>query len=82
MGKITDFLNKIWPWFQKAADKIRAWDLPKPVKELFDEIEGLLDESIKTALYEFIKANYEKYGRDFALQLLDKVLRALKLKVD
>jgi hypothetical protein len=81
MGKLKDALNKIWPWFQSNYDRIKAWELPSGVEELFDATWDVLDDSIKDALYKFIKANYDKYGKEFAMQLLEKVLKALKLKL-
>lgn len=81
MGKIKDLLNKIWPWFQPTYDQIKKWDFPEPVKELLDEVWDLLDDNIKKAIFEFIQSLVTKYGKEFAAQLLEKILKQLKARV-
>ena len=81
MGKIKDFLNKIWPKFQPAYDNIKKWDFPAPVKELLAEVWDLLDDDIKKYLFQLIQAMIEKYGKEFASQLLERILKQLKIRL-
>ena len=78
MGKMTDFLNKIWPWFQTSADEIKKWDLTPKQKELVNQIWLNLPVKIQEALWALLKKLAEMYGDEFAKKILTDVLEALK----
>lgn len=75
---LKSVLDKIWPWFQTTADKIKAWELPPKVDELFDEIWDNLPSTIQDTIYKMLKSVYEKYGEEFAKELLEKILALFK----
>jgi len=78
MGKIGDFLNHIWPWFQTTADKIQEWDLNPEQKKLLNQVWLTLPVKIQESLWVLLKKIAEMYGNEFAKKLLQDVLEALK----
>ena len=77
---MNKWLSNIAGWFQPTADKIRAWKLPPAVDKLFEEMWGNLSPAIQTAIWNFLKVMYEKYGEEAAKELLRRILESIKLK--
>lgn len=67
--------------FQNTYDKIKAWKLPPNIDTLFDEIWENLPKSIQNTLFDLIKKIYDKYGVDFAIILLEKILGGMKTRL-
>ena len=78
MGKITNWLNSIWPKFQTAADKIQAWDLSPKQKELVNQIWLNMPIALQNVFWSLLKKLAEMYGDEFAKKILQDVLDALK----
>lgn len=77
---IVKWLNNIADSFQPAYDKIKRWKLPPNVDKLFEEMWDNLAPSIQTAIWNFLKMIYEKYGEEAAKDLLRRILEAIKIK--
>ena len=75
---LTKWLKDIASVFQPAADKIRAWKLPPDVDKLLDETWENLPKTIQTALWNFLKVMYDRYGEEVATILLRNLLGSLK----
>ncbi|MFH1231876.1 MAG: hypothetical protein V1709_10315 [Planctomycetota bacterium] len=67
--------------FQSRYDKIKLWKLPDDVEKLFDETWDNLPKNIQKALWELIKRLYDRYGEEFAIIILQKLLGSLKTQV-
>lgn len=71
-------LNKIWPWFQTAADRIHAMKLPPDVEQLFDDLWVVMPSYMKKAIEKLIEDLAEKYDKDELADYLKKIFKALK----
>ena len=77
MGKLTDVLNKIWPWFQTTADQIEKWDASPEIKALLNQVWLTLPVKIQKLIWELVKKLAEMYGDDLAKKILKDVLEVL-----
>lgn len=66
--------------FQQRYDAIKAWKLNADVDRLFEEVWNKIAPSIQTAIWNFLKVMYEKYGEEAAKELLRRILDSIKSK--
>ena len=70
-------LHRIAGIWQPAYDRIKAWDLPPEVSELFDSLWKSLSPQIQAGLWKLLKEMYEKYGVEKAKEILKVILEYL-----
>lgn len=78
MNVIAQWCNKIYPWFQSSADKIKSWELPPKVEALFDEVWAKMPADIQAKTWALVKKIYDEYGPAIAAALLAKILAEIK----
>jgi len=70
-------LSRIASIFQPAYDKIKAWDLPPELDELFENLWNVLSPDIQKGLWKLVNEIYAYKGIDEAKELLKIALKYL-----
>ena len=71
-----------WHIFQKAADKIQAWDFPPDVKKFVQNLSDMLPQKLLNGFVSYIGGIYRKDGKEVAGAFLGKLIEQLKKALD
>ena len=81
MNIIARWCNRIYPLFKTYAEKIRAWQLSPEVDKLLEDLWNSLPAALQGSLYKFIKEIYDTYGKEFAEEIIKKIMAAIKKQI-
>jgi len=78
---IRKWLENIASVFQPTYDRIKAWQLSPEVDKLLEDLWNSLPAALQGSLYKFIKEIYDTYGKEFAEEIIKKIMAAIKKQI-
>ena len=60
-------------WFQRTADKIKAWDVSPATKEKIAELNKKIPGWISAALMTLVMNMYKRYNKEFVTEQLGNI---------
>ena len=70
-----------WHIFQKAADRIQAWDFPPNIKTFVQNLSDALPEKLLSGFVSYVGGLYSREGKEVAGAFLEKLIESLKKAV-
>ena len=67
-----------WHIFQKAADKIQAWDFPPNIKKFVQDLSDMLPEKLLSGFVNYIGGVYNREGKEVAGAFIERLIESLK----